>query len=81
MKKKLSLIAVAMLLATQVPTPAHADAVYANTTTATKVATAKLSGDYWYDLSIVDGRLVAKGDIERVVSTDPHDPNYIGKYT
>jgi hypothetical protein len=73
MKKKLISIALVLsaILTTLVPTSISAYAT-TYTTKATKVATCKLSGVYWYKLSIQEGKLIAEGKYERRTSPDKY---------
>lgn len=65
MKKLLSiLMATMVLLATQVPISAHADDA-PPPDKGIKVDTCRLDGDYYYDLSIVNNKLIAKGSWAR----------------
>lgn len=73
MKKLIATILLFVLMTTQMPTATPVYAATTYDTKATKVASAKLSGVCWYDLSIkVGNKLVAKGTWERRSSPDKY---------
>ncbi|MBC2457152.1 hypothetical protein [Clostridium beijerinckii] len=74
MKKKLLsiLMATMILFAVQSPIPAHADGAPPQEK-GIKVETCRLDGDYYYDLSIVNNKLIAKGNWAR--RADPTNYN------